>query len=60
MHQGGLDKGHYYTYIQRKGQDNERRWYKLDDNRASSFEESEVNLECDGAFIAIYLRPVNQ
>eukprot|EP01084_Bolivina_argentea_P160218 279017_1 len=42
MHQGRLEKGHYYTYVRRKRQDNEIRWYKLDDNRVSSVEESEV------------------
>ncbi len=44
MHQGGLERGHYYTYVRRKRQDNDIRWFKLDDNRVSSVEESEVSL----------------
>ncbi len=60
MHQGGLERGHYYTYVRRKRQDNEIRWYKLDDNRVSSVEESEVSLECGGAVTASHHPWINQ
>ncbi len=52
MHQGGLERGHYYTYVRRKRKDDKFRWFKLDDNRVSSVEESEVNLEEYGGVTA--------
>ena len=37
VHSGQANGGHYYSYIQHKGDDGEYRWFKFDDNDVSEF-----------------------